>query len=57
MFAFDVLISLHCGGARRLITMITERLVVRRILDQIKLPSPPPAIAPARAPPEPEFAS
>jgi hypothetical protein len=36
--------------------MITDGLVVRRILDHLELPSTAPAIAPARAPPEPEFA-
>ena len=44
----------HCGGARRLIAMITEGLVVRGILEQLELPSTAPAITPARAPPEPE---
>ncbi len=56
VFAVDVLTCPHCGGARRLIAMITHGLVVRRILDHLELPSSPPAIAPARAPPEPEFA-
>jgi len=36
--------------------MITDGLVVRRILDHLELPSSPPPIAPARAPPEPGFA-
>jgi len=36
--------------------MITDGLVVRRILDHLELPSTAPPIAPARAPPEPEFA-
>jgi hypothetical protein len=56
VFAVDVLTCPHCGGTRRLIAMITEGLVVRRILDHLELPSSPPPIAPARAPPEPEFA-
>jgi hypothetical protein len=56
VFAVDVLTCPDCGGARRLIATITDRLVVRRILDHLKLPSSPPPIAPARAPPEPEFA-
>ena len=56
VFAVDVLTCPHCGGARRLIATITDGLVVRRILDHLELPSSPPPIAPARAPPEPEFA-
>ena len=32
VFAVDVLTCPHCGGARRLIAMITDGLVVRRIL-------------------------
>ena len=56
VFAVDVLTCPDCGGARRLIAMITDGLVVRRILDHLELPSTAPAIAPARAPPEPEFA-
>jgi len=58
-FAIDVLTCPDCGGERRLIAMITEVLVVRRILDHLdhlEPPSSPPVIAPARAPPEPEFA-
>jgi len=56
VFAVDVLTCPDCGGARRLIAMITDGLVVRRILDHLELPSTAPPIAPARAPPEPEFA-
>jgi hypothetical protein len=56
VFAVDVLTCPHCGGARRLIAMITDGLVVRRILDHLELPSSAPVIAPARAPPELEFA-
>jgi hypothetical protein len=32
VFAVDVLTCPDCGGARKLIAMITEELVVRRIL-------------------------
>jgi hypothetical protein len=56
VFAVDDLTCADCGGARRLIARITESLVVHRILDHLELPSSPPPIAPARAPPEPEFA-
>jgi hypothetical protein len=52
VFAIDVLVCPHCGGARRLIAMITEGSVVRRILEHVDLPSAPTRIAGARAPPE-----
>ena len=44
------------GGPRKLIALINDGLVVRKILTHLKLPTEPPALAPARAPPEPEFA-
>jgi hypothetical protein len=56
VFAIDVLTCPDCGGARRLIATITDGLVVQRILGHLELPSSPPPMAPARAPPEPEFA-
>lgn len=56
VFAIDVLTCPHCGGKRKLIALITEGLVVRKILAHLSLPTEPPALAPARAPPEPEFA-
>ncbi len=56
VFAIDVLTCPRCGGVRRLIAMITDGLLVRRILEHFQLPSSPPACAQARAPPEPEFA-
>jgi hypothetical protein len=56
VFAIDVLTCHHCGGARRLIAMITDGDVVRRILEHLELPSAPPKIASARAPPETELA-
>jgi hypothetical protein len=56
VFAIDVLTCPHCGGARRLIAMITDGDVVRRILEHLELPCAPPEIASARAPPELELA-
>jgi hypothetical protein len=56
VFAVDVLTCPDCGGPRRLIATVTDGLVVYRILDHLGLPSSPTTIAPARAPPEPEFA-
>jgi hypothetical protein len=56
VFAFRLLTCPHCGGERKLIALITERAVVRKILDHLGLPTAPPALAPARAPPQPELA-
>jgi hypothetical protein len=52
VFEIDVLHCPHCGGRRRLIALITEPLVVRRILRHLDLPCEPPPIAPARPPPQ-----
>ncbi len=56
VFELDVLICPHCGGPRKLIALLTDGLVVRKILAHLGLPTEPPALAPARAPPEPELA-
>ena len=55
-FAIDVLTCPHCAGPRKLIALINDGLVVRKILAHLGLPTEPPPMAPARAPPEPEFA-
>jgi len=44
------------GGPRRLIALINDGLVVRKILAHLGFSTEPPPLAPARAPPEPEFA-
>jgi len=51
-----VLTCPHCGGPRKLIALINDGLVVRKILEHLGLATEPPPMAPARAPPEPEFA-
>lgn len=56
VFAIDVLTCPNCGGPRKLIALINDELVVRKILAHLGLPTEPPPMAPARAPPEPEFA-
>ena len=56
VFAIDVLHCDHCGGRRKLIALITDPMVVRRILRHLELPSEPPPIAAARAPPQMAFA-
>jgi len=55
VFAIDVLTCPHCGGPRKLIALINDGFVVRKILTHLGLPAEPPPMAPARAPPEPEF--
>jgi len=55
-FSIDVLTCPHCGGLRELIAFLTDGLVVRKILEHLGLPTEPPRLAPARAPPEFEFA-
>ncbi len=52
VFEIDVLHCTRCGGRRRLIALITDSLVARRILRQLDLPSEPPPPAPARPPPQ-----
>jgi hypothetical protein len=56
VFAIDVLVCPHCTGTRRLIALLTDGLVVRKILKHLGIQSEPPRLAPARAPPELEFA-
>ena len=56
VFAIDVLACPHCGGRRKLIALLTQPAVVRKILAHLGLPTEAPALAPARAPPEPAFA-
>jgi hypothetical protein len=46
----------ECGGKRKLIALITDGQVVRKILAHLGLPTAAPVLAPARSPPELEFA-
>jgi hypothetical protein len=50
-FAFDVLACPRCGGRLRLVALIEQACVVRRILSRLGLPSELPDPRPARAPP------
>jgi hypothetical protein len=52
VFAVDVLRCPGCGGRRRLIAAITQAEVNRAILAALGLPTEPPAVHPARGPPE-----
>jgi hypothetical protein len=56
VFEIDVLRCPWCGGKRKLIALITDGAVVRRILEHLGLPTAAPVLAPARSPPELEFA-
>ncbi len=55
VFAIDVLECPHCGERRKLIAMISDRVVVRKILDHLGLPSEPPILARSRVGEEPAF--
>ena len=50
-FGFDVLACPRCGGRLRLIALIEQAAVIRRILDHLGLPADIPRARPARAPP------
>jgi hypothetical protein len=52
-FGFDVLACPQCGGRFRLIALIEEARVIRRILDHVGLPAEVPVARPSRAPPIP----
>ena len=53
VFLIDVLTCPWCGGARRLLAGISDPEAIYRILAHLGLPTEPPELAPARAPPEP----
>ncbi|NOT30112.1 MAG: IS91 family transposase [Planctomycetes bacterium] len=55
VFEIDVLTCPWCGGKRKLIALLTDGKVVRRILEHLGLPTTAPTLAPARSPPEFEF--
>jgi len=48
VFSLDVLDGPHCGTRRKLIALIGDGAVVRKILDHHGLPSEPPILARAR---------
>jgi uncharacterized protein YbaR (Trm112 family) len=50
-FGFDVLACPRCGGRLRLIALLDESAVTRRILRHLGLPTEVPETRPARAPP------
>ena len=52
VFQIDLTECPDCGGEVKLIAVIMERKVVRKILDHLGLPSEPPRVTSARGPPE-----
>ncbi len=52
VFGLDVLRCEVCRAKRRLVSLITERSVIVRILAHLGLATDPPPIQPARAPPQ-----
>lgn len=52
-FGFDVLACRRCGGRFRLIALIEDPAVIRRILSHLRLPTELPPARPSRAPPMP----
>lgn len=52
-FGYDVLGCARCGGRFRLLAVIEDRTLVRRILTHLGLPAEAPRPRPPRAPPRP----
>jgi hypothetical protein len=55
VFKKDLEVCPHCGGGRLLIAFITDDAAVHKILSHVGLPTEPPPVAAARAPPQLEF--
>ena len=56
VFEIDALTCPYCGAKRKLIALLTDGQVVRKILAHLGLATEAPRLAPARAPPELDFA-
>lgn len=52
VFDFDVTVCFACEGAVKVIAAILDRAVIIKILAHLKLPTEPPIISDARAPPQ-----
>ena len=52
VFALDVTVCPDCGGRLRLIAALTDPVSVRGYLHGVGLPTEPPPLLPARAPPQ-----
>ena len=55
VFREDLLVCPRCAGPVRVLAAITDPAVVAAILTHLGLPTEPPAVAPARAPPQVPF--
>ena len=55
VFKTDISICGHCGGNVRVTEAVTERAEIRKRLDALGVPSEPPGLHPARAPPQGDF--
>ena len=55
-FRIDVLACPRCGGRMKLLAVLIDPRVVRRILLHLGIPADAPSVTPARAPPELDFA-
>jgi hypothetical protein len=56
VFAVDVLKCAKCDGPMRVIAVVDDSAATKKILEHIGLPSTPVTTAPARGPPQPDFA-
>ena len=54
VFAIDVLVCAHCGGARRLLAPITASQSIERVLRAMGLSAEAPLLSPTRPPPDAE---
>jgi len=57
VFKIEVAACFRCGGKTKVIAAILDRATIEGILGHLRLPTAPPAILPARAPPQEEFTS
>ena len=55
VFSSDLSECAACGGRLRVVAALTDPASIRTYLEGVGLPAMPPALAPARAPPEPRF--
>ena len=56
IFDLDGTLCPNCGATMRIIAALTDEVSIRHYLKGVGLPSTPPPIAPARSPPQTEFA-
>jgi hypothetical protein len=55
VFDIDIRHCPQCGGEMKAIAAITEKAIIEKILTHLGLPTEPPTLTPARAPPQQEF--